>query len=96
MAAASHGSSTSLSITVLPSSGRQAMRMPLRSPSACAAATKPVAGSPKEWGSDGCWPAMASSISAVSMTVRVIGLMLETVAERLGRHVVRHHAEPTA
>ena len=46
MAAVSQASSTSLSITVLASSGRQAMRMPASEPSGLAAATKPVEGTP--------------------------------------------------
>ncbi len=46
MAARSHASSTSLSITVLPSSGRQAMRVPLSDPSGLAASTKPRDGAP--------------------------------------------------
>ena len=46
MAAASQACSTSLSIAVLASSGRQAMRMPFNEPSGRAAATKPPDGAP--------------------------------------------------
>ena len=46
MAADLQASSTWLSIAVLAISGRQAMRMPFRDPSALAAATKPLDGAP--------------------------------------------------
>ncbi len=46
MAPASVAANTSLSITLLPSSGRQAMRSPDSAPWARAASTKPEDGAP--------------------------------------------------
>src|SRR5579863_4237469 len=60
------------------------MRTPARSPSGLAAATKSGTVSPRECGSAGSGPAIACNISAVSITVRVIGVMCDWLPKPSG------------
>ena len=69
----SHRVSVSPSIRSLPRKGRQPMRTPRMSPRGWPAAASPDRARPSECGSLRCGPAMTSSISAASATVRAIG-----------------------